>query len=377
MRIARLVSSFPEGGALTGGLLPNIYYLSTEEIRQGHETAIFTFGKGDGQEMEGGVCVYRCGQPKLQRLLLGRALLRTIRRTGFRPDVMHSMNAMPLGWLYEPGDARRIGARCVLSVHTPVIQTDPVSLSRRYLLNAEYALLLRKVAARVDLNVAVSRFVKRELVSIGVSEERIQVIPSGLKTDLFSPESMCLATQSDCLYVGRFALIKGLNNLVRAADILARRGKPVRFLLVGGSRSDDGYNALTASIAKHGLEDYFTLMPPVDYKGIHDLYKGCRCFVLPSTREPLGKVVLEAMCSRRPVLASDAGGIRDLVHHGKNGMVFKVGDPASLADRLSEILDDPKLALKLASRGVRFAKDFDWAQVSRMFLEAFESTLGR
>ena len=381
MRIARLVTSFPRGGLLTGGLLPNIYHLSTEEIRRGNETAVFTYGgDGPGPERVGDVPVYRCGRPRLQRLLLGPAILRTIRRTGFHPDIIHSMNAMPLGWLYDPSASRRVGARCVLSVHTPVRQTDRFAPTRRYAQNAEYALLLRRTSGKVDLNIAVSRFVMRELVAIGVPEDRIRVIPSGLNTDLFVPQPLSFsAPYHKFLYVGRFAAIKGLENLVKAAALLQQEKdcRNTRFVLVGGSRDDDDYSRTISLIAQYGLEHLFALYPPTPHREMPNFYKNCHCFVLPSIREPLGKVLLEAMASRRPVVASDAGGIPDLVQHDKNGLLFRSQDPSSLADALSRIMDDPKLALKMASRGVRFCKGFDWARISRMYLEAFEEVLRR
>ena len=381
MRIARLVSGFPPGGKITGSLLPNIYYLSLEEIKQGHETAIFTYGEhGESQEVLDGIPIYRTKKPRLSRFFLGGMLLRKIRKTGFSPDVIHSMNAMPLGWPYDRHATRRLGASCVLSVHTPVLQNERFSLDKRYRVNKEYALLLKRLAKRVDLNIAVSRFVRNELVKIGVDVDRIRVIPSGLRTDLFRPQPFPdpLPEEFNCLYVGRTAKIKGLENLVMAADILRNNHHSiVKFHLVGGTAKDEDYGKIRSLITDLELQDRVIMCPPVPHKELPDIYRQCDCLVLPSNREPLGKVVLEAMSSCRSVIASRAGGIPDLVWDGKNGILFESKDPDSLANRLSKLLDDPKLARKLASRGVGFAKRFDWKRISKMYVEAFESTLGK
>jgi len=379
LRIARLVSSFPSGGIISGGLLPNIYYMSKEETRSGHETAIFTTGEATEVERLDGVRVYRVGKPRLSRFFLWSSLMRAIRKSNFQPDVIHSMNAMPLGWSYRPRDATRLGAKCVLSVHTPVIYQGGFEPSKRCAINAEYAFLLKGLAKKVDMNIAVSRFVKRELTSVGVQSDRIAIVPSGLRAELFHPQPLEQPGEVfNCLYVGRIARIKGLENLVEAACILKERGKTrFRFLLVGGSSSDEDYNRIRSLISRLGAEDSVVISPPVPHAEMPKIYADCDCFVLPSRREPLGKVVLEAMSSRRPVIAARAGGIPDLVWEGKNGLLFEKENPRSLASRIEQIQDDEKLRRKMSCRGPKFSARFDWRRISRSYVEAFEMALRR
>jgi glycosyltransferase involved in cell wall biosynthesis len=378
LKIARLVSSFPEDHRISGGLLPNIYHLSKEEIERGHETVIFTSGSAEaGSEYLDGIPIVRAGKPRLSRFFLGEWLLRSLRETGFRPDIIHSMNAMPLGWLYDPKWAKEIGASCVLSVHTPVLMKRPPALNYGYLTNTEYALLLKRLCRRVDFTIAVSRFVRRELVQIGTPRDRIAIAPSGLGIELFPPQEFpFLNPRKTVLYVGRFAKIKALRNLLLAARILRdQEGSAPGFLLVGGTPDDDDYDSVLSSISELDIEDIVTLVPPVEHQSISRIYDSCDCFVLPSNQEPLGKVVLEAMCSFRPVVAARAGGIPDIVWHGKNGLLFESDNPHSLAEEISRMLDSPKEAYKMARRGVSFAGRFDWRKISDMYLQAFNRAL--
>jgi len=378
LKIARLVSGFPPDFNISGGLLPNIYYLSQEEIKSGHETAIFTSGEPREGENIDGVPIYRTPKAPLSRVFLGEMLIKTIKKTGFTPDVIHSMNAMPLGWLYQPEMSRQLGAKCVLSIHTPVLQTEGFSPSMRYIINTEYALLLRRLVKLVDLNLVVSRFVKRELVATGVSEKEIRIIPSGLRNEIFKARPLKEPGKRGitCLYVGRFARIKGLGTLIRAARIIRDRGDfEVRFLLVGGTPGDDDYLRVRRMISDLGLQHTVIMCPPVTHHEIPNTYGQCDCFVLPSNREPLGKVVLEAMSSHRPVVASDAGGIPDLVWDGKTGLLFESGNPESLATRLCEVFRNRSRVRKITRRSVGFTKRFDWGEISRMYIDAFNLAL--
>lgn len=377
LRIARAVSAF-DSARIRGGLMPNIYYLSKEEIKAGHETMIFTCGGGKAYEQFDGIPIYRTRRSRLSRFTLGPMLLRAIKRSGLAPDIIHSMNAMPLGWIHNPRAIEAIGARCVLSVHTPVIQNEPFSMSNRYLVNSEYALLLKRLARTVDLNIAVSSFVKRELVAAGVPETRVRIVPSGLRSDLFeaSPFPDFAPEALNCLYVGRYARIKGLDTLIMAAKMLKDSGNVrARFNLVGGAPGDDDYHLVRRMVFGEGLQDTVTLTPPVDHQRIPDLYRSCDCFILPSRREPLGKVVLEAMSSRRLVIASRAAGIPDLVWNGKNGVLFDPDSPESLAKAITAVAFRKREAMKMASRGVGFSRRFDWRNISRRYVEAFESVL--
>jgi glycosyltransferase involved in cell wall biosynthesis len=274
--------------------------------------------------------------------------------------------------------SRQLGAKCVLSVHTPVLQNEGISPSMRYIINTEYALLLKRLAKIVDLNIVVSRFVKRELVTTGVPEEEIRVVPSGLRTEIFQPRPLNgpIGKEMTCLYVGRFARIKGLDTLIRAAKIInGDTDLNARFFLVGGTSGDDDYSRVREMISGMGLQHTVILCPPVPHQKIPETYEQCDCFILPSNREPLGKVVLEAMSSQRPVVASNAGGIPDLVWEGKTGLLFESGSPESLANRLREILSEWEKIKKMTQRSVRFTKRFDWNRISSMYLDAFESAL--
>jgi len=379
MRIARFVTAFPARPELGGGITPNIYHLSTQEIDAGHETAIFTFDDGPiGRSEVDGIPVYRIRKPPTTRILLGRELLSTIRSNHFEPDIVHSMNAMPLGWLFR--ESNSMNARFVLSIHTPVFLRELPSLSVSYLQKREYELLLARLAKKVDLNIAVSRFVRRQLVAIGVPRERIRVIPSGTDVAFFRSRSTAKDRGAkegyEILYVGRIAKIKGLVYLIRAMDIVRRWGySEIKLKLLGGQPEDDDYARVSKSIDALSLRQQITIQPPVPYWRTPRHYGSADCLVLPSVNEPLGKVTLEAMASGIPVLASNSGGIPDVVRDRKNGLLFESGNPMAIARSIVELVEDRALTARLVRNGLSFAEYYDWEVISSMYLKVFEDAL--
>jgi hypothetical protein len=100
-------------------------------------------------------------------------------------------------------------------------------------------------------------------------------------------------------------------------------------------------------------------------RALHMLYRCADVAVFPSLYEPFGIVALEAMAAGSPVVASDAGGLREVVLNDETGTLCYANDPASLAWAMLRVLRDPARAAKLndAAR-VRLKTDFDWGHIA-------------
>lgn len=81
-------------------------------------------------------------------------------------------------------------------------------------------------------------------------------------------------------------------------------------------------------------------------------------FVLPSLNEGMGRVLVEAMALGKPVVASNVGGIPDLVIHGKNGCLVPPGDAQSLSAAISDLIEDPERGRKMGENGKKRAIDY-------------------
>jgi glycosyltransferase involved in cell wall biosynthesis len=107
-----------------------------------------------------------------------------------------------------------------------------------------------------------------------------------------------------------------------------------------------------------------------DFLGAFDI------FILPSNREGIGSILLDAMEQGLPVVASRVGGVPDIVHHGENGLLIDPASPAQLRDAILTLRADEALRRTYGERGRAFAKDFTAEAMWRKYLTLYESLLG-
>ncbi|MFH1502390.1 MAG: glycosyltransferase [Candidatus Eisenbacteria bacterium] len=155
--------------------------------------------------------------------------------------------------------------------------------------------------------------------------------------------------------VGKLSRVKDHRTFLRAAAAVASRRDDVIFLLVG-----DGplRGELEEFAAELGLTDRVRFTG--ERRDVPSLLKLMDVFVLSSTSEGLPNAVMEAMASSLPVVATDVGGVSQLVVDGESGRLAGPGDADGIARAVAEILDDPRLASRMGSAGFeRVRSDYD------------------
>lgn len=157
------------------------------------------------------------------------------------------------------------------------------------------------------------------------------------------------------LAVCRVTPIKGLEYLVMAVGELARRGIPIRLQIAG--RHDGPYAGRLAEIAiECGVAQHVELLGPVSPgEQLRAVYDGAGVFVLPSLSEGTPKVILEAMSRGIPVIATEVGGIPDMIEHEVNGLLVPPGNSEELALALRRVLADEDLRARLSLNGLKTA----------------------
>ena len=175
------------------------------------------------------------------------------------------------------------------------------------------------------------------------------------------------------LFVGRLTCDKGIAELVEAFLQLENRIPNLRLLLVGSFEDGD---PLPEDIHKRlETHDRVILAGPVNDTAPY--YAMADVLVLPSHREGLPTVVLEAHAAGKPVIGAAATGIVDLVVDGETGLLFPVGDVSSLADAIARLTEDKALARKLADAGRdqvnrKFRQELIWAALRREYLKVLQ-----
>jgi glycosyltransferase involved in cell wall biosynthesis len=193
--------------------------------------------------------------------------------------------------------------------------------------------------ASASLIVAVSQQLKRKMIDLSQKKSRIEYIPNGVDSDVFSPRdrdgAKCRAgvniNTKVILYVGRLSDEKGLEILIKASGIMTGISGDFKVLVVGDGDRRQEYERLIQSL---GLEEKVVLLGGRPHSDLPNWYALADVLCLPSLREGMPNVVLESLACGRPVVASNVGAVPDLID-GTNGYLVSPGVPGDLAEKLA------------------------------------------
>ncbi len=344
-----------------GGVTEVVAHSARELLRRGHGVTVITTSYPGRNGPEPGII--RIGRNVLLpvngawvNVTAGVGLKRRLRlifeREAF--DVVHThcplVPTLPILTLQITG----CGHRTVGTFHATAERHIGYALFRRPLM---------KLAGRLDARIAVSASAER--FAVRYFPGSYEIIPNGVDCERFNPDVEPLARWRDnrlnVLFVGRMDRRKGLPDLFRALSVAQRKTKRgVRLILVGEGKLR---GMLTPKpLDFHGAE--IVSVGRVDPAVIPRYYRTADIFCAPATgQESFGIVLLEAMASGIPVIASAIPGFRHVVTHGREGFLVPPHTPAALADAILELGSDPTLRRDLGALGRRKALAYHWPAV--------------
>lgn len=208
---------------------------------------------------------------------------------------------------------------------------------------------LRNFYNRCQHVICPSETVEKWLISIGVYAP-ITVISNGVNLQRFFNYESPVAIRFNLglpdlpivLYVGRIDLDKRLNILLEAVPLVLKN-HPACFVLCGGGNL---LERLKKRILQEGLNEHVVFWGQLDHNddNLPRLYQLASCFVMPSCIETQSIVTMEAMAAGLPVVAADSGALPELVSDGETGFLFKPNNAYDLAEKISQLLDNPEMA---------------------------------
>jgi glycosyltransferase involved in cell wall biosynthesis len=218
----------------------------------------------------------------------------------------------------------------------------------------------------------VSTEMARVLESYPDCSQHISVNWNGVDTHLFSPGRE--PRQAFVLTTGRLSPVKGLEDLLEAAQIVNQRLGPTRFVIAG---EGPVRAVLEKKISAAALQDQVELIGHVaERERLADLYRQAALFVSPSHAEGLPTVLLEAMACECPVAATRVGGSPDVITHGENGMLVSPSQPAQLADVICDLLTHPSRREEMGRAGRRTVEaKFSWDRITQMYVDQYEKLM--
>ena len=359
IRVLRVIARLNVGGPAL-----HVAYLSAGLQERGYETTLVAGELARGEESMAAVAEGRgvevLAVSELHREVSPvRDLVAAFRLAGLirklRPHVVHTHTA-------KAGAVGRVAV--LLSGARPrpiVVHTFHGHVLRGYfgpLQESGFRLLERLLARGTDALVAVSPQVRDDLVGLGVAPpERFVVVRLGIELeervggdgDARARTRRLLGVPDDRFLVGwmgRMTAVKRTDDVLLAFKELRDRGVDAGLCLVGDGPDRDGLEerAYELGIARHvfslGYQD-----------AVADWYAAFDVLILPSANEGTPVSVIEALAARRPVVATDVGGVSDVVRDGVDGFLVDAGDTSALAERLATLAGDEALRTRMGEAG--------------------------
>lgn len=345
MRIVHLLAS-----PFVGGPEHQVLNLAST-LRETHESIFLTFAEGgrarpflDRVRAEGFTGIelrenwphyFRAAREVANELIRSQAAI--LCTSGYKPDII-GLRA-----------ARLASIPAVAIAHGWTGATSKVRLNES---------LDRWMMRRFDAVVGVSHAQSKKLALAGIPPEKIWTIANAISVDIFTLTDGDSRTHLENLFsskprfivvaAGRLSPEKGFDILIAAAAQIAQVRQDVGFVIFGEGPLR---KELEKQIRKNSLENRLIL--PGFHSKLEIVLPSADLFVIPSFTEGLPVVLLEAMLAGAPVIATEVGGIPEVVEDGMDGLLIPPGSYAQLALRITELLDNPSLREQMKIAGPR------------------------
>jgi len=352
------VSTLPVLHRFGGAIERRIVEIAREQARRGHRVRVYSVGDStDTREVDGVTYHFLKCRTRLpfRHLEFQYQVGRELRRRS--DDVLHFHSQPEGAWM-----SQTVGARKVLSYdffqfrggrQTPLYH------------------LYKRVLRSFDLLLPCSRYCLEESQSFwSFPASKLRILYNGVNTQQFRPDPEAAARERGqlgidgkvMLYVGRVCEQKGSDVLLRAARTLRERRRDVRLVIAGPvgqfGRNDDPHGWVARIEEVGGL-----YLGPVEERRLNAIYNLADVFVMPTrVNEMFGMAAVEAQACGKPVVASDSGGLKEVVPSSCGARV-PVGDSPRMADEVEKLMDDAELYAACSSNALVNAATYDWARI--------------
>ena len=209
----------------------------------------------------------------------------------------------------------------------------------------------------------------------------VEVIYNSVDTDFFYKrtdfefiDTTRYKNREVILYCGRLIGLKGVSMLIRAMKGVIKRHEDALFLFAGrGNRSYFESLLIDLGIPRKNYE----FLGHVDYNRLVEYYSISNVFVLPSFHENLPTSLLEAMACEVPSIATNVGGISEVIQNGKNGLVLHFHDTKLLSDKINYVLDNQEEVREMGEEArKRVVEKFSWKENIEKIVNLYEKACG-
>jgi glycosyltransferase involved in cell wall biosynthesis len=308
---------------------------------------------------------------------LWRLLILTLKQNF---DIIHAHWVLPSGPI-----GAIIGALCKLPLVISLHGSD-IFVAEKNKLFAEIA---RKTFAKAKGVIACSKDLANRAMKLGLVPGKVWIIPYGVDIHKFGREDgnrmnllKKLGIAPDemvVLSLGRLVYKKGFEYLVRAIPYVIANFRNVKFVIGGMGPLQGQLRLLSKEL---GVNEHLLLPGAISWDEVPRYMDMCDVFVVPSIKDHKGNinglpnVLLEAMASGKPIVASKIGGIPDVIDHERNGLLVNEKDPKELADAINCLLASPSLRRSLGSAAKEKAKhELNLEHIAKTTIEIYKRVM--
>jgi glycosyltransferase involved in cell wall biosynthesis len=263
----------------------------------------------------------------------------------------------------------------ILGLNAPIILTRRVDIpvKRNWLSQYKYNF------SKIKKIVCISNEVKRIISPSIIDNQKLSVIYSGVDVN----KSISFPADLNLLYhipkekiiIGNTSALEEQKDypvFIETAEILIHQNNAFHFVIFGtGALKEEIEN----TIKSKNLEAFFTL--PGFKHGVQKMLPQFDYFLITSKTEGLGTSILDAFAAGVPVVATEAGGIPEIVIHRKTGLLAKIGDSISLANHILELNENIELRTSMINRAKSFVLNYAKEKCAEQYISLYRSTLSR
>jgi len=374
--------------AIYGGGEYIFYHWAKELVKKGHEIFVITqrLHGTKSHEVIDGIHIFRVGlKPKLSgtlpigifsniSFLINSFFMGMKIGKKFQIDIIHSNTYVPV--FSAQWCANRLNKPHIATVHD-VYFTSSENFWKTWAKQEHMSWFSKLVGPKIEKMIArkkitrfhtVSEQSKLDLLNLGVSR-KISVIPNGIDVKEYNTEK--INSKNQMIFVGRLIFYKNIGIIIDALNKVKKKIPNIRLVIVGdGPQKSELINKV----------NYMNLQSNVIFTGnvsdkekINLIQQSC-LLLNPSLIEGFGIVVLEGFACGKPVLVSNSKPLSDLITESKDGFILPPNDSDAWANKMIELLSNPKLADKMGQEGKqKVISQYSISQVTDSLIDLYKS----
>jgi len=271
-----------------------------------------------------------------------------------------------------------VGVFIKMFIKKPLIITIRGSDLKYALKSSLFKRIIMFVFRRADYIIAVSEDLKKDIALLGIENNKISMIPNGIDTDLFKLRSKALIRKKlklpldkkIILFVGRLTKDKGISYLIQAFNKLDHS---FLLLLIGFGPDKPFFRKITEK------NNNITFLGEKEHDQVAEYMNASDVFILPSLSEGRPNVILEAMASGLPIIATNVGGIPEMMQGNKNGFLIKKSNVNDIITAVRKIFDNPSKTKKMKLSNLKKIKEgqSSWDNTCKKHIKIYNSLMQR